>query len=121
MWPKPVQAAGPPILLGAPSSQRNFDRVARWADGWITMGGELTAADVDALRSAWSEARRDGSPRITAIYNPLPGAAPFPDATARAGELGVERVLYHVFDGDRDRMLRRLDRAAEALASGGTP
>jgi len=29
-----------------------------------------------------------------------------------ATELSIERVLYHVFDGDRDTMLRRLDRAA---------
>src|SRR5205807_136312 len=33
MWPKPTQEHGPPVLLGAPASERNFERVARWADG----------------------------------------------------------------------------------------
>jgi len=115
MWPKPAQHRSPPVLLGAPAAERTFRRIARWADGWITMGAVLTAADVAALREAWDAGGRDGSPRITAIYNPLPDAPPFADAVALAGDLGVERVLYHVFDGDRDRMVRRLDRAATAL------
>jgi probable F420-dependent oxidoreductase len=117
MWPKPAQRPHPPVLLGAPASARTFARVAKWADGWITMGEELAAEDVDALRIAWSSAGREGGPRITVIYNPLPSASPLQDVVARAEELGVDRVLYHVFDGDRDRMLRRLDRAVAALPS----
>ena len=115
MWPKPAQRPSPPVLLGAPAAERTFRRIARWADGWITMGEVLSAADVADLRQTWEAAARDGSPRITAIHNPLPDAPPFADALAFAGDLGVERVLYHVFDGDRDRMVRRLDRAAAAL------
>jgi probable F420-dependent oxidoreductase len=117
-WPKPVQKPGPPILLGAPASERNFARVAQWADGWITMGEEATPEQmIDALaklRKAWDEAGRGlPGPRVTLIHNPVAGAPPFEDVVELAGEVGVERVLYHVFDGDRDRMLRRLDRAAE--------
>jgi probable F420-dependent oxidoreductase len=117
MWPKPLQRPHPPVLLGAPSSSRNFARVARWADGWITMGAELDANDLDELRAAWTAAGREGRPLVTSIYNPLPDATPFRDVIARAEDLGVDRVLYHVFDGDRDRMLRRLDRAAAVLPS----
>ncbi|HEX2384319.1 MAG TPA: LLM class F420-dependent oxidoreductase [Acidimicrobiales bacterium] len=117
-WPKPVQKPGPPILLGAPASERNFARVAQWADGWITMGEEATPEQMtDALaklRKAWDEAGRGlPGPRVTLIHNPVAGAPPFDEVIELAGEVGVERVLYHVFDGDRDRMLRRLDRAAE--------
>ena len=32
-----------------------------------------------------------------------------------ADELGVERVLYHVFDGNETQMLRRLDRARSSM------
>ena len=28
-WPKPAQPGGPPVLLGAPASERNFERVSR--------------------------------------------------------------------------------------------
>jgi len=114
MWPKPAQRGGPPVLLGAPAGPRTFGRIAQWADGWITMGAELAASDVHALRRAWEEAGRSGEPSVTVIHNPLPGAPPFARTLDRAAELGAGRVLYHVFDGDRDRMLRRLDRATTA-------
>ena len=79
MWPKPLQRPGPPILLGGPASQRNFGRIARWGDGWITMGETIERgrlrADLDALRQAWEGAgREDAGLRVTLIHNPLPAA-----------------------------------------------
>lgn len=115
MWPKPAQQPRPPVLLGARASERTFRRVARWADGWITMGGELRADDIRALRDAWSSGGRAGRPLVTVIYNPLPDAIPFDKTVALAEALDVDRVLYHVFDGTREKMLRRLDRAATAV------
>jgi probable F420-dependent oxidoreductase len=115
MWPKPVQRPRPPVLLGAPAGERNFARIARFADGWITMGGALSRDEVAGLRAAWAAAGRTGQPTIALIYNPLPDAAPFEETIAIADELAVERVLYHVFEGDEARMLRRLDRAASAV------
>jgi probable F420-dependent oxidoreductase len=120
-WPKPVQKPGPPLLLGAPASERNFRRIARWADGWITMGEAATrerlTEDLVTLREAWDAAGRGSpGPRVTVIHNPVRGGPAFDDVVAVADELDVERVLYHVFDGDRDQMLRRLDRAVSAIA-----
>jgi hypothetical protein len=120
MWPKPLQRPGPPILLGGPASPRNFDRIARWGDGWITMGETIDRsrlrADLDALRQAWDGAGREGAgPRVTLIHNPLPAAPALADVVGVADDLGVERVLYHVFDGNNTQMLRRLDRAHAAM------
>jgi probable F420-dependent oxidoreductase len=115
MWPKPAQRPGPPVLLGAPAGQRTFTRVARWADGWITMGDVLSTSDVSALGEAWAAAGRAGAPSIAVIHNPLPASPSFVETIAEASSLGVERVLYHVFAGDRERMLRRLDRAAAVV------
>ena len=39
-YPKPVQAGGPPIWIGA-NSKWVFDRVAEYADGWMPIGGGL--------------------------------------------------------------------------------
>jgi probable F420-dependent oxidoreductase len=120
MWPKPRQRPGPPILLGGPASQRNFGRIARWADGWITMGETIEhrrlRTELDALRQAWADVgRSDDGPRVTLIHNPLPAAPGLAEVVKVADDLGVERVLYHVFDGDDAQMLSRLDRARTAL------
>lgn len=37
-WPKPVQAGGPPVLLGA-MSKWVFRRIAEYGDGWIPLDG----------------------------------------------------------------------------------
>ena len=116
MWPKPRQLPGPPILLGGPASERNFARIARWADGWITMGETIARdplrAELDGLRRAWERgAREHVGPRVTLIHNPFREGPEFSKVIEVAETLGVERVLYHVFEGDDAQMLRRLDRA----------
>ena len=115
-WPKPVQQPGPPILLGVPASARNFNRIARWADGWITMGDAVDRAalalQLAQLRQAWTGAGRGPTgPSVSVIHNPSRAAAPLHDVVAIAADLGIDRVLHHVYEGDRAAMLRRLDRA----------
>jgi probable F420-dependent oxidoreductase len=117
-WPKPRQRSGPPVLLGGPASDRNFRRVARWADGWITMGEAVSRDELQQLRDIWKAAGRDDAgPRVNVVYNPTRNAPPLQEVISFAAEVGVERVLYHVFAGDRDQMLRRLDRGAAAISS----
>jgi probable F420-dependent oxidoreductase len=118
-WPKPVQDGGPPVLLGAPASERNFQRVARWADGWIPMGSPLLSDEVDAqiqaLREAWKRAERDPATlRLTAIQWPAPPEQ-LRRALGRAGELGFERVVLYMADDPEPEALAILDAAAEAL------
>jgi probable F420-dependent oxidoreductase len=61
MDPKPVQPAGPPILLGGavPAALR---RAGRLADGWMSRSGTVLAeiaADVAVVREAAEQAGRD--------------------------------------------------------------
>ncbi len=64
--PRPVQAAGPPILAGAmgPKAMR---RAAEWADGVYTfsMSGDPaeTRRMLDMAEAAWAEAGRETPPR----------------------------------------------------------
>ena len=118
-WPKPLQQPHPPILLGAPASERNFTRVAEWADGWIPMGSPLLderfADQLRLLRGAWERAERaPASLRLAAIQWPVP-----PDQLRRAidlaASLGVARVLLYMADDPAPNALRKLDAAASAL------
>lgn len=56
-WPKPVQAGGPPILMGS-MSKRAAKRIVEYCDGWIPVDGPYDLAQgIAALRT---EAERVG-------------------------------------------------------------
>lgn len=62
-------SSGPPRLIIGGQVDRSFERVARFADGWIqgASGVEQFAELAPKARAAWSEAGRDGEPRTLAI------------------------------------------------------
>lgn len=86
-WPKPVQAGGPPVLMGV-NGPRNVARVADVADGWILVPGP-----VDRLRGLL-DTRAAGAPGLerATVY--------LDDADERSlselSEAGVERCLLPV-------------------------
>jgi len=65
--PRPVQAGGPPILIGA-MGPKAIRRAARWADGIyaFSMGGDRGEMErmLDLAREAWKEAGRDSPPHL---------------------------------------------------------
>jgi alkanesulfonate monooxygenase SsuD/methylene tetrahydromethanopterin reductase-like flavin-dependent oxidoreductase (luciferase family) len=62
--PAPANGRRPSLLIGG-SSDRAFERAARWGDGWTLGGGtpDALAAGLDKLNQAWSAAGREGQPR----------------------------------------------------------
>jgi alkanesulfonate monooxygenase SsuD/methylene tetrahydromethanopterin reductase-like flavin-dependent oxidoreductase (luciferase family) len=64
----PAIGAAPPILMGG-HSPAALARTARLADGWISGGGgvDMFANGVAALRAAWREAGRPGSPKVVSL------------------------------------------------------
>jgi alkanesulfonate monooxygenase SsuD/methylene tetrahydromethanopterin reductase-like flavin-dependent oxidoreductase (luciferase family) len=66
--PAPVQAGGPPLLIGG-NAAATFRRMTEFGAGWIMGGGgpEAFAAGADQARRAWRQAGRDGRPRLAAI------------------------------------------------------
>jgi alkanesulfonate monooxygenase SsuD/methylene tetrahydromethanopterin reductase-like flavin-dependent oxidoreductase (luciferase family) len=66
--PAPMQAGGPPLLIGGNAAPA-FRRMTEFGAGWIAGGGgaEAFAADADQARRAWTEAGREGAPRLVAI------------------------------------------------------
>jgi len=119
-YPKPRQAGGPPLLLGA-SSKWTYDRVAEYADGWMPIYRDTAraaasedtldyAAGIAAVKSAWKERGRDGEPEFN-----LFGVAPKRSIIASMTELGFSRQLLGLPSADADTLLPILDKYA-ALA-----
>ena len=63
--PQPVQEGGPQLLVGGDSDPA-FQRVARYADGYIHGGGPPRAFEkqADRARAAWNECGRPGEPAL---------------------------------------------------------
>jgi alkanesulfonate monooxygenase SsuD/methylene tetrahydromethanopterin reductase-like flavin-dependent oxidoreductase (luciferase family) len=66
--PAPVQAGGPPLLMGG-NAPATFRRMTEFGAGWIMGGGgpQAFAAGADKARQAWREAGRAGAPRFAAL------------------------------------------------------
>jgi alkanesulfonate monooxygenase SsuD/methylene tetrahydromethanopterin reductase-like flavin-dependent oxidoreductase (luciferase family) len=92
--PVPVQAGGPPLLIGG-TGKAAVRRTVRHGAGWIAGGGgpEGFSQGAERIRQAWSEAGREGSPRFAALAYYALG----PDATSLA-----ESYLhdYYAFVGE---------------------
>ena len=118
-WPKPAQQPHPPVLLGAPASERNFERIVRWADGWIPMANPILEPAyeewVTDLRRRWEAADRDTDTLQLLALLTTTSARTLPAAIERAAKLGVQRVAVRVDEGTRDDVLPRLDRLQSAL------
>jgi alkanesulfonate monooxygenase SsuD/methylene tetrahydromethanopterin reductase-like flavin-dependent oxidoreductase (luciferase family) len=92
--PAPVQAGGPPLLIGG-NAAAAFRRMTEVGAGWIMGGGgpEAFAAGADQARRAWREAGRGGQPRLAALAYVSLGD----DAQAHARSYLTD---YYSFTGD---------------------
>ena len=75
-WPKPVQAGGPPVWMGA-NSKWVFDRVAEYCDGWMPIGG-AGHGGIENLRAACDKRGRAFDSVTLALF----GAPTDPDQLA---------------------------------------
>ena len=65
----PLDDVGRPQLLVGGGVDAAFRRAAKYADGWTASGGTLEqfVQGAEAMRAAWRDEGREGSPRITAL------------------------------------------------------
>lgn len=66
--PAPVQAGGPPLLIGG-NAPAAFRRMTEFGAGWILGAGgpDAFAAGASQARKSWRDAGREGEPRLVAI------------------------------------------------------
>lgn len=106
-YPKPVQAGGPPIWIGA-NTKWVFDRVAEYADGWMPIGG-MGAGGMQNLTAACQRRGRDVASVALALFG-----APADEAGARSRlEQGFGDLVFNLPSDPADKTLPRLDRLAE--------
>jgi probable F420-dependent oxidoreductase len=109
MWsyPKPVQAGGPPIWIGA-NSKWVPDRVADYADGWMPIAGRAGGGDIELLKAACAKRGRDFSEITLGLF-----MAPMDESAAnqRIAE-GYSEMIFGVAAEDRDSVLTQLDKIA---------
>ena len=112
-YPKPVQAGGPKILLGA-SSKWTYDRIAEYGDGWFPIHQDATRAaaqggiDYAATREAWAAAGREGQPDFSIF-----GLGPDRGRVEELIEMGFNRVIFALPSADADTVMPLLDTYAE--------
>lgn len=108
-YPKPVQAGGPPIWIGA-NSPWVFDRIAEYADGWMPIGG-LGSGNLERLRAACEARGRRVEDIALALF-----AAP-PDARELNGRIdqGFDELIFSLPSETADKILPKLDRIASVV------
>ena len=122
-WPKPLQAGGPPVLMGA-SSKWSPKRIVEYCDGWIPVDGiDGLSAISSGLKAIRTEADRMGRSMdefdlsvITWVLTAYEQAAP--DAIKRIHELldlGFKRIVFLIEPGQPDGQWHILEQGAKLV------
>ena len=110
-FPKPVQAHVP-LIIGAGGGPQTFGWIARHADGWMTTPGEQDiGGKAAALRQAWADGNRPGTPDIRLLVT----ARPSPGDFAGWEAAGVAELLWGLPDASREVVEGYLDRLADRV------
>jgi probable F420-dependent oxidoreductase len=123
-WPKPIQAGGPPILMGA-SSKWVPKRVAEYCDGWFPIDASSTGNGASAdlasgIAAIKAEAAKLGRPTDKLDFTALTAfdIAPPGGLEARIPELielGFNRILFMSPVAVPEKQWRVLERYATLI------
>jgi probable F420-dependent oxidoreductase len=110
-FPKPVQAHVP-LIIGAGGGPQTFGWIARHADGWMTTPGEQDiGGKAAALRQAWADGNRPGTPDIRLLVTARPSRGDFAGWEAA----GVAELLWGLPDASQEVVEGYLDRLADRV------
>ena len=110
-YPKPVQAGGPPVLLGS-QSPKSFERVAEYCDGWMPIN--FPRADFSASIAKLREAEKKSGSKHKSVS--MFGVGPNEESLKKFLELGMERLIFALPPAPRDTVLPMLDNYAKLMA-----
>jgi len=109
-YPKPVQAGGPPVVLGTMDTPFGREQVARYGDGWLPLTFDMdetkhSLADVHARMSAHG---RDPSKLDVSLFF-LADEIQSEEAMAKARDSGANRVILRLPIADEASVLKVFD------------
>src|SRR5882757_3150148 len=110
-FPKPVQAGGPPILLGS-QSPKTFDRLAEYCYGCMPINFPRydLAANLKSLAEAGKKAGRNKLP--VSMF----GVGPNEEQLKKFLDLGLDRLIFALPPAGRETILPMLDKYADLKA-----
>ena len=112
-YPKPVQAGGPPVLIGADTKWAHR-RVVDYADGWMPIFGRSDVRDsLAALRIVAEQAGRD----MSTIHLSVFGVPPREEIVTGLIEAGFQRIIFPLPPAGEAEVIPRLDRYAALIES----
>jgi len=114
-YPKPVQAGGPPVWIGA-NSKWVFDRVAEYAEGWMPIGG-LGSGNMERMQAALAAKNRNINDLDLALF----GAPTDIDQLRGRIEQGFDHLIFNLPPATSDKVLPLLDKyqkLAEEIKAG---
>ncbi len=110
--PHPVQKPHPPILLGG-EAKNVFQRVVRWADGWLPL--RMTPEQVTAARATMSELAEAAGRDPKSINITVSGVPTDKDAIKRYEDAGADRAMVRLTQTGQDAVLAELEDMAERV------
>ncbi len=112
-WPKPIQAGGPPVILGGAAGPRTIADIVEFCDGWMPIAGRYEFVDkIRDVRRAAEEAGRDPAELSFGEF----GTPADPAAIERLTEAGAVRAVLAVPSAAPDVVLPLLDEYATLLS-----
>ena len=117
-WPKPLQAGGPPVLMGAYSKYVPA-RIAEYCDGWMPIEGlidDIPAALIDIRAAMQARGRDPAKLDVTVLAEVRAERGLDAKRLERMIATGANRVLLPFADFARDEALAVLDEYAKAIA-----
>ena len=109
-YPKPHQAGGPPVWLGA-TSKWIAARVAEYGDGLMPIYGRTGGFSFDQLKAACEARGRDPVSIQLAVFGPPPKEAVLHELLAQ----GYRHFIFQVPCDVADEVLPRLDKLAAVV------
>jgi probable F420-dependent oxidoreductase len=113
-WPKPVQAPGPPVLVGG-FGPRVIDRVFDYGDGWlpIALGGVEAIEELAPRVAQYRQRARDGGRSHHVTVLSLEHGPAVIEAIADAG---FDRSIFITPPGPEQTVMRAVEEIAQAVA-----
>jgi probable F420-dependent oxidoreductase len=111
-YPKPAQKPHPPVLMGGDTPKAR-QRVVDFCDGWMPIGIR-TAGIIEGMKDLGERARAaNKNPKDFPVS--VFGAPADPDTLKQYAQAGVERAIFWLPPGAREKVLPILDKYAALM------